>query len=536
MNQVKKQRPIDTLFDVLLKHPYILVALFCLMLLPFGFSQAGHVTTEGIIIEAMIWCLAISAFIAFGKPSSNPKVNVYLIISSVLMIVLFSLMVSENENHSVMMFVPALIILAQLAVVLYNEKALTIERVVLLLIVLGIVVRYCYVLTFTCTEIQHDVGTFGGTSGHEPYIMYWYENGLTLPDFNVTTRWQFYHPPLHHILMALLLRILTTLGLSLDWAQEAIQILPMFYSALCMVVCFRIFKLVKLSGAGLVVSMILVCFFPTFIIWGGEYNNDMLAALFALSAIMWTLKWYRKPSFKTILPIALCIGFGMMAKLSAWMVAPAVALIFLLVFIKNIKKPLPFIGQFAAFGAVCIPLALWWGIRNLILFDVPITYVPDTMMTSMSVADVPALQRVFDFSLFQFAYPYEAFTIYHAPYNEYNPAMGLIKTSLFDEYNLPWKFGELATFLVVMTTVLAIVSLVYLFVMLFKKKRALGLGENVFFIVIVLTMLISYYLFCFNLPYVCSENIRFCIPLIPILAMSFGFLVNSVKKKLKKES
>ena len=87
-----------------------------------------------------------------------------------------------------------------------------------------------------------------------------------------------------------------------------------------------------------------------------------------------------------------------------------------------------------------------------------------------------------------------------------------------------------------MTTVLAIVSLVYLFVMLFKKKRALGLGENVFFIVIVLTMLISYYLFCFNLPYVCSENIRFCIPLIPILAMSFGFLVNSVKKKLKKES
>ena len=79
MNQVKKQRPIDTLFDVLLKHPYILVALFCLMLLPFGFSQAGHVTTEGIIIEAMIWCLAISAFIAFGKPSSNPKVNVFSI-------------------------------------------------------------------------------------------------------------------------------------------------------------------------------------------------------------------------------------------------------------------------------------------------------------------------------------------------------------------------------------------------------------------------------------------------------------------------
>lgn len=537
MGKVKKQRSrsIDTVFDAVLKHPYIFVALFCLLLLPFGFSQAGHITTESIIIEAMIWCVAVSALIAFGKPSQNPKVNIYLIISSVVVIVLFSLMVGENENHSEMMFVPALFILLQLAVVMYQEKALTTERVVLLMIVLGIFARYCYVLTFTCAEIQHDVGNFGGTSGHAPYIMYWYENGLQLPEFNVTTRWQFYHPPLHHLLMALLLRIFTTLGLSLDWAQEAIQILPMFYSSLCMVVCFRIFKLVKLNGAGLVVSMVLVCFFPTFIIWGGEYNNDMLTTLFMLSAMMWTLKWYNKPSFKTILPIALCIGCGMMTKLSAWMVAPAVAIVFLWVFIKNIKKkPLRFIGQFAAFGALCAPLALWWGIRNFIKFNIPITYVPSPQMKLMSVENVPILQRLFDFSLYQFAYPYEAFVMFKAPYNEFNPAIGLIKTSLFDEYNTPWAFGGLASFLVIFTAVLAAVSLVYLFVMLFKKKSSLDLPIKIFFVVIVLTMLFSYYVFCLKFTFVCTENIRYCMPIIPVLAMSFGFLINSVLKKLKK--
>ena len=537
MKPSNKQRSADTLFDIFLRHPFIFAALLSLLLLPLGFAQAEQINTAGIVVEAIIWILGTSALIALGKPSKNPKVNTYLIISSAVLVVLFSLFVGQNHSLATVMFIPVLFGLFQLGLVWKQEKTLTTGRVVLLMMILGVVVRYCYALKFDCSQMQHDVGTFDGANGHEAYIMYWYNNGLKLPDFDVTTRWQFYHPPLHHLLMALGLRIFTTLGLPLKEAQEAIQILPVIYSALSMAACFRIFKLVKLRGAGLIAAMSIACFYPTFIIWGGAYNNDMLASMFMLLAVLWTLKWYRQPSFRNIMPIALCVGCGMMSKLSAWMVAPAIALIFLRTFIRGIKKPLPFIGQFAAFGAVCAPLGLWWQIRNLLTFQIPITYVPDTKMDSMSVAQIPVMQRLFDFSLFQFDYPFEGFVMYQAPYNEYNPLMGLLKTSLYDEYHTPWNFSEMATVFVVIAAILALLGTVCLIWWLFKRGTAADLPTKLFFVTIFVTILVSYYLFCFRFPYVCTENIRYCIPVIPILALGLGFGINAAvgNRELKTE-
>ena len=57
---------------------------------------------------------------------------------------------------------------------------------------------------------------------------------------------------------------------------------------------------------------------------------------------------------------------------------------------------------------------------------------------------------------------------------------------------------------------------------------------KLFFALIFVTILVSYILFCFQFPYVCTENIRYCIPIIPILAMGMGFLLNAVIGKLKK--
>ena len=54
---------------------------------------------------------------------------------------------------------------------------------------------------------------------------------------------------------------------------------------------------------------------------------------------------------------------------------------------------------------------------------------------------------------------------------------------------------------------------------------------RLFFAVIVLTFGISYYSFCFEFPYVCTENIRYCIPVIPILSIATGFLCNRVFRK-----
>ncbi len=538
MNKTKKKkapkRPIDRLFDALIAHPFLFVATVCALLLPFGMAQLQQITPAGIVTESVIWILAALALVVFGKPSQDVKINLLLIFSPVVLSVLFSVMVNENTAHGKVMFVPVLVGLVILGLALHRENALNTDRVVLLMILLGVVVRYCYVLRYSSTEMQHDAGSFASTAGHESYIMYWYNNGLKMPDFNVTTRWQYYHPPLHHMLMAALLHIFTSFGVELKEAQEAIQILPMLYSSLTMVVCYRIFKLVKLEGKGLIVAMSIACFYPTFIIWSGAYNNDMLASFLSLLAILWTLKWVQHPTLLYILPIALSVGFGMMAKLSAWMVAPAIAIVFLWVFIQNIKKPLPFIGQFAAFGAVCAPLGLWWGIRNFVTFHIPFTYVPDPHMQQMSLKAIPTAKRLFDFGASQFNYPFEAFTMYGAPYNEYNPLIALLKTSIFDEYHKPWDFNEMATVFVIAAAVLAVISVVCLVWMLCQKKMGPDFRTKVFFTVVFLTTLISYYGFCFRYPYVCSENIRFCIPIIPILAMALGFGVNRFTEPSRK--
>ncbi len=534
MNTIKKPRPIDAVFGVIQKHPYLCVILACAFLLPFGLCQIEYMRDAEIVLEAVVWIVGVTALIYLGKPSSKRKVNILLWFGYMLLIVLFAMIVFQNHFKSRLFFIPFIIGLVPLVVILRRENAVSVERIVVLLVALGVVVRYCYVLTIGAQLMQHDVYNFEGLSGHEGYIMYWYNNGLKLPDFDVRGVIQYYHPPLHHMLMALMLRIFTSLGIELTRAQEALQILPMVYSSLIMVVCHRIFKLINLKGAGLVAAMVIVCLHPTFIIWSGAYNNDILSVLFMLSAMLWTLKWYKQPSVKRIIPIALCVGCGMMTKLSAWMVAPAIAFVFLWVFIKNLKtKPLAFIGQYAVFGAVCAPLGLWWGIRNLIAFDVPIAYVWDTKVMSMWVGDIPVGQRLFDFSFYQFDYPFAAFANNPgAGYNEFNPLVGLLKTSLYDELTTLWEFEGIASVLVLIAGLIAIACFIGLCYALISKRTGMDVPQKIFFALVFLTIMISYYIFCFQFPYVCTENIRYCMPIIPILAMGFGFGLNAVKSKV----
>ena len=124
--------------------------------------------------------------------------------------------------------------------------------------------------------------------------------------------------------------------------------------------------------------------------------------------------------------------------------------------------------------------------------------------------------------------------MHQAPYNEYNPLIGLLKTSLYDEYYQPWHFIEMATVFVVIAGILALLGTVCLVWWLIKRKTEADIVTKIFFVAIFLTVLVSYYLFCFEFPYVCTENIRYCIPVIPILAMALGLGVNEVKKRLAK--
>ena len=62
----------------------------------------------------------------------------------------------------------------------------------------------------------------------------------------------------------------------------------------------------------------------------------------------------------------------------------------------------------------------------------------------------------------------------------------------------------------------------------------MDLMTRLFFAVIFFTIIISYVAFCFQFPYVCTENIRYCIPVIPILGIATGFGLNGLLEKRRK--
>lgn len=430
-----------------------------------------------------------------------------------------------------LVMIPLLIVLG--IFLLYKGK-LTDGRTALLLIAAGFCMRLAYVIATPYYIRQHDVGRFDGDDGHAAYITYLYEH-MHLPDFDVREVWQFYHPPLHHSIAALWMRLLTGCGISFEHAGESVQLLTLSYSCLTLVLFWQILRHFQLKGLAMAVPLAVMAFHPTFIILAGSVNNDMLCITLMLASVLLTLRWFREPKLSTILKLALTIGLGMMAKLSAWMAAPAAAAAFLVILYRNRKAPLPYLKQFVLFGIVCVPLGLWWGIRNLLRWGVPIAYVPMLSdNSSQFVGNIPFWRRLFDFSAQQWTYVYDCFKMYGQSYDEFNPLMGLLKTAMFDElinpeyYPAIAGFGELLFFSQILLCLLAAAAMT---AVCRKHTELIGGMEKVQLCMTFGITLISYYSFCLAFAHVCTQNIRYATPLIFISCLFLGLWMQQLPEK-----
>ncbi|MBR4732287.1 MAG: hypothetical protein IK081_05920 [Lachnospiraceae bacterium] len=516
-------------------HPYLTVTIACLLLFFFGFCEKSNLCLAS-YVYAGIMSILFLAFIAFhSKPFREHAKNCYFFaLTSAYAVGTLILTRCFNDRVTILLWA-FLLLLVAVAVALKKYGVLTTQRTVILLLTAGIAFRFVYVLYTSSNLRQHDVGVWLGIEGHARYIEYWYENGFVLPDFDVREVFQFYHPPFHHLLMALFLKILTSLGMEYLTACEALQFLPFLYSSLSLVVCLRIFQWVKLDGLPLLLTFAISCFHPTFIFLSGYYNNDTLTVLFMFLTILLALQWHREPSLKRILPIALTIGFGMMTKFSVWMIALAVAFLFLSKFMENGAPKLRLFGQYFLFGIICIPLGLWWPIRNFFAFGVPITYIPSLgKMAPQYCGDVSTLRRILDFGSGRLKYVYIAFQEYGAPFNDFNPALSLIKTSLFDEEVNVSYFPSLkftGPCLLALWICLCILCTVSFFAIMIRKSRSMDEPTRSFFFLLATAMIVFYYVFCFSYPFVCTMNIRYCVPLIPLFAMGHGLCMQEFSGK-----
>ena len=536
----KLQRTPEGMLAVIRRHPYLLTVMLCGILLPFGLADRANITAGSCLYLGVVFCsLTVGAvfLFRFGK---DRKEKLLLCVILIAGIAASMLTIGCVKNKACAIAIIALIVAAASVLFIRSKYQINDTIIIAVLIALGIAIRFVYILYTGNLDRQHDGETYDNPTGHLGYIRYWYENGLKLPDVDVREYWQYYHPPLHHWIMAALLKLLTLFGVSFEKAREAIQILPMLYSSLTMIVCYRIFRMVRLRGNPLIAAMAIICFHPTFIIFAGSFNNDMLSTLFMAAVVMWGLRWYREPVARNIIPLALCVGLGMMTKLSVWMTAPAVALMFLVILIRNIKKPLRYIGQYALFGVICVPLGLWWQLRSLILYQVPLTYVPNLGVNNvMYSGNMPLAQRLFDFGSRQLRFVYGSVTIVDAPYNEYNPTIGLFKTAIFDEcsnsindIHFP-QIRVTGPILFWISVILFLTCFVCFIISMIRKSENADSAERAYFSLLFAVNLISYYAFCIAYPLSCSFNIRYAMLLIPLCAMGLALTLQRSERSTK---
>lgn len=543
MTLAKSNRVTDTI-ELLATHPFICAFMACMLITPLCFGAGSNVPGPIVFAVAVVFAalsLVISYKLYKSKKFSKWRAKA-LAVSLIVFDILAVSQFGKSEYKSILIFF-ILMFLLVISKLYINKSVVDLNSIseklnCFYIMSFGFLMKLSYILSTSVLSRQNDVHNFGGKNGHAAYIEYLLNN-KHLPDFDVREVWQFYHPPLHHTICAGWIDFLENFcGVNHNLARESLQMLSLFYSTACLILVYKILRHFKLSGAALYVPLAIFAVHPSFLIFAGSINNDILSITFILAAILSTLKWYQNPSIKNILKIALAVGFGMMTKLSVGLIAPAIAFVFVVALIKNRDKLLKFIKQYIIFGIVCCPLGLWWGIRNYIKFRVPINFV-QRMDNNVSqyVGNIPFFERLTDFSSKQFSSVFEQWSS-RGTYNEYNPTIAMLKNSLFGESineNLfPDESIMYPKILFVLGTILAVLSFIIMIIYLFRKNQGIKWEIKGFFMIIYFVLLGNYYVFCNSFAFTCTQNFRYIAPNLMIGVLSLGLMIKDSQKNQNK--
>lgn len=409
----------------------------------------------------------------------------------------------------------------------------------LFIMALGFWLRFYYVLITPMHVRQHDM-FYSDRTGHAGYMDYILQN-WSVPDVDVRNTWGFYHPPLHHFISAVWIWINEHI-LLIDnvQARESLQTLSLFYVLVIIITTYKIFRYFKLQGNSLYIPLLFVNFHPAFILLSGSINNDVLSVTLVVCAVYFCLNWYENKSWPNTLKIALCIGLGMMTKLSAAVILPLVVL-FILVCLNTTYSQLKHLGLLLF---VSLPLGLWYQVKNYLKWDVPLNYVQPISTTSKQYLGTGNFfSRVIDFS--SLSNVYVSLSVGQtdgllSEQNDVNPLLVSLKTSLFDEFinENSLFFGFVNNISVIFFWVnILIVTLAFMaMVYVCYKKCGIPHRLKLFFVGFYFLLMISFYKMAHDYPFVCTMNFRYITPLVIINGLFIGLFLNMFKddKRLSK--
>lgn len=449
----------------------------------------------------------------------------FLILAAVALFISFGLDTTQESLKS-WQFLMVLAAVLLLTAALWRYLPMNTVSVI---IVLGLLLKLAYVLYTATWTRQHDVVDFGTGEGHAGYIEYLLQN-KALPNFDPRRVWAFFQPPLHHIIAAAWMKLCVFAGVTYRQAQENIQALTFCYTGAVMLFSYFTCKEIGLKKRGMGIAMLLISFHPVYVLLAGSINNDALSLAFAAAALYLAIVWYQRPGIPVILLLGASIGLSMMAKLSGGVVAPAVAALFLLKLIQERQQWKKYFVQFAAFAFVTLPLGLWWTVRNRVLYDMPVNYIPPV---GEQLAYTGLFHRLFDMRLHSV---YPAMKAYGDAYDEYNVPLSLMKTSLFGEYHLGLEWEAItpfATLLFLVGVLLALLAFAAMLAVLFSKKSGLKKEWKLFFGILYTSLFGSYCSFAFGYSNFSAQNFRYVALLIVVEALFLGIYADGLDFKVK---
>lgn len=398
----------------------------------------------------------------------------------------------------------------------------------------GFLLRLFYVLFSTIYDRQYDIGMIDldaghtVTGGHLAYIQYLYEN-WHLPDFDPTTVYQFNHPPLHHYISALWLKLASCFLRDTALLEESLQIVPFVCSLLILVILRKILHLFLLEERTKCFLMLLFSFHPALVLLSGSVNNDCMSLLFTLLCVYTALSWAQNPTLHAILYAALSIGLGMLTKQNVAEMAFPMALVFGYVLVRSRERGLslrPLWRQFALFGAVSLPLGLGFYVRNRLLYGMPLVWIYELPADSWQyTGNVPVLHRFLWPDLKEFADNLLHFRIGCG----YNVWMQIVRTSVLGEWDMA-DVGRgvklLAVFLMASGALLAAAAfLAFVYVFLIRRRKyPIDIPGRIMCVAGYLVNLIFYLKFAYDYPQECSMHFRYIEIELLFPAVALGFV------------
>ncbi len=400
-----------------------------------------------------------------------------------------------------------------------------------LLIFLNSFFLHIFYISYTDTWVrQHDVIGFGNRKGiGQAALIEYLLNEGKLPDFDPTTRWGFFQPLLHHIIAAAALKISLLRGMNFGRACENLQILTLIYSMVFIFYGFRILALMGLKGKALYLSEALLAFHPVLILLSGSINNDMLSHMFLVMAVYYVLKWQREDRLTDLLLTALFTGLSMMSKLSGVLIAPAVAFLMINRLISDRKERdrlLKRIGEYTLFALIVFPCGLFFPLRNLILFSVPLTFMPEV---GEDLSGYSLFQRFADIRT---ATPYACMIKNGNPYDEFNIFLMLIKTGLTGEYDYSVYNPYITPFawLLFISGSILFITVSILFILHLRGKLIKEVPIRRFWSILILTGIFFQLRLMIAVPNFSSGDIRYIAWIILPAALLIGLKIQSGRK------